>query len=249
MSENNILNNFGENISVALIGASGGVGNAFLNLLEKQNNVDRIYSFARSKINSSNKKTSYHHIDICDEKAIEQAAASLKGQELNIIIVCTGFLYNDEIGPEKSLKDLDFAKFQKVFAVNTYGPALVAKHFLPLIPKNKKSVFSALSARVGSIGDNHIGGWYAYRSSKAALNMILRTASIEMQRRFKESCVIGLHPGTVETALSEPFRSNVKDEKLFSPSYAAECLLNVINNVSPEHSGKIFAWDGEEIPY
>ena len=173
----------------------------------------------------------------------------MKGQELNIIIVCTGFLYNDEIGPEKSLKDLDFAKFQKVFAVNTYGPALVAKHFLPLIPKNKKSVFSALSARVGSIGDNHIGGWYAYRSSKAALNMILRTASIEMQRRFKESCVIGLHPGTVETALSEPFRSNVKDEKLFSPSYAAECLLNVINNVSPEHSGKIFAWDGEEIPY
>ena len=187
--------------------------------------------------------------DITEENIIEEAAGVLSGKKIDITIIATGVLHDEGLSPEKGLRELNIESFRRVFDTNTFGPALAAKHFLTLIPKDKKSVFAVLSARVGSISDNHIGGWYAYRASKAALNMILRSASIEVGRRFKRACIIGLHPGTVDTNLSEPFQGNVKEGRLFTPEYAAECLLKVINGATPEKSGKIFDWDNKEIPY
>lgn len=168
--------------------------------------------------------------------------------EIDIIIVATGILHGDNLSPEKSLRDLDMESFQQVFAINTFGPALIAKHFLPLLPKNKKSVFAAISARVGSIDDNRLGGWYAYRASKAALNMILKNTSVEMGRKYKNLAAIGLPPGTVDTHLSEPFQGNVQPDKLFSAEYSAKCLIRVIDNASASDSGNVYAWDGQKIP-
>lgn len=135
----------------------------------------------------------------------------------------------------------------RVMAVNVIGPALVAKHFLPHLPREGKSIFAALSARVGSISDNSIGGWHSYRASKAALNMVLKNVAIETARKYKSAAVIGLHPGTVDTGLSAPFQSNVKDGKLFTSQQSAQYLLSVLNNANAESTGKIFAWDGQEI--
>lgn len=249
MVERNFFNNFGDDLNVVLIGASGGIGRAFVDSLVIQDNVKNLYCFSRSGENFSGDTITNAKVDITDEGSVEDAANTLADIEIDIIIVATGILHGESLAPEKSLRDLDIENFRRVFDVNTFGPALVAKHFLPLIPKERKSVFATLSARVGSISDNHIGGWYAYRASKAALNMILRTTSIEVGRRFKQASIIGLHPGTVDTSLSEPFQSNVKEGKLFSPQFAAECLLKVINDATPEKSGKIFDWDNKEIPY
>ena len=137
----------------------------------------------------------------------------------------------------------------EVFRINTIGPALLAKHFLPLLRRDKKSAFAAISARVGSIGDNRLGGWASYRASKAALNMLLRTFSIEQARVNKNSVVVGLHPGTTDTGLSRPFQGNVPEGKLFTPAFVAERLLGVLDGLTPDATGQVFAWDGKRIEY
>ena len=136
-----------------------------------------------------------------------------------------------------------------VFAVNTIGPALVAKHFVPLMPRQGRSVFAALSARVGSIEDNRLGGWYSYRASKAALNQILRTLAIEVARTRPEAIVVGLHPGTVTSSLSAPFRSAESKPAPFTPEASAVHLLHVLERLSPRDSGRVFAWDAQPIPF
>ena len=140
------------------------------------------------------------------------------------------------------------SQLTQVFTINTFGPAIIARYFLPKMRRDRKSVFACLSARVGSISDNRLGGWYAYRASKSALNMIIKNCAIEMSRRNKQTCVVGLHPGTVDTDLSKPFQSGVAKNKLFSPTHSSECLLKVINDLSTVDSGKVFAWDGSEVP-
>ena len=140
------------------------------------------------------------------------------------------------------------ASFERVFRVNSFGPALVAKHFIPIMPRKRRGVLAMLSARVGSISDNQIGGWHAYRASKAALNMLVRNYAIEQRRRNEQFIAVSLHPGTVDTGLSKPFQSNVPGDKLFTPDQSAAYLLDVIENLSPEHSGKAFDWAGIEIP-
>jgi NAD(P)-dependent dehydrogenase (short-subunit alcohol dehydrogenase family) len=134
------------------------------------------------------------------------------------------------------------------FAVNAMGPALVLKHFQPLLPRNGKAVFAAISARVGSISDNRIGGWYSYRASKAALNMMLKCAAIEIGRTRKHQIMLGLHPGTVDTGLSKPFQSNVPDGKLFSAEQSAGYMLDAIEGASPDQSGSVIDWDGKTVP-
>ncbi len=124
---------------------------------------------------------------------------------------------------------------------------LNAKHFLPLLHKDKRAVFAALSAKVGSIPDNHLGGWYAYRASKVALNMMIKNASIKMGRRYKQAVIGGLHPGTVDSNLSKPFQSHAKVGKIFTPDYAAEKLISVLEDLSPDDSGNCFGWGGQEI--
>jgi NAD(P)-dependent dehydrogenase (short-subunit alcohol dehydrogenase family) len=147
------------------------------------------------------------------------------------------------------MREIDPQAMAEVLAVNSIGPALVAKHFLPKLSKNHKTVFAAVSARVGSISDNRLGGWASYRMSKAALNMLLKTASIEHARTRPESVVVALHPGTVATDLSQPFTRRVEPEKLFSPAYSAGQLLQVIDSVGPDDTGDFFAYDKSRVAF
>lgn len=233
------FSSFPEPFNAVVIGSSGGIGKAFVSALENHDNVERIFKLSR-------KEDADIHIDICDETSIEQAVAQIDSP-INLIIVATGLLHDDDLMPEKGLRDISADKMKKLFEVNTIGPTLLAKHFIPLIPRTGKSVFAALSARVGSISDNRLGGWHSYRTSKAALNMMLKNIAIETARKHKEAAIIGLHPGTVDTNLSSPFQSNVKEGKLFTPEKSTGYLLDVIDQVKAEDTGKIFAWDGQEI--
>ena len=237
------------NLNIAVIGASGGIGSALVRSYSAEP-TNTVHALSRSTIENSAKNVQAGSIDFADEASIEAAAESSACQApLDIVVVASGFLHNERMKPEKALRDVKAANFERNFFVNTIGPALVAKYFLPKLHRSRRAVFASLSARVGSIEDNQLGGWYAYRASKAALNMLLKTASIEMARKNKQAIVIGLHPGTVATALSEPFRSRVPSEKLFATDRAARQLIDVMNARDPVDSGKVFAWDGAEIPY
>ncbi|TNE48035.1 MAG: SDR family NAD(P)-dependent oxidoreductase [Deltaproteobacteria bacterium] len=245
------LDSFGESLRVVVVGATGGVGRALVEHLRVHPQVQTLFALSRRPLALQDPKVMALSVDITEETSIQAAVENMGGEApLDLVLVATGILHDGgELQPEKRLADLDMQKFAHVFAVNTFGPALLAKHLLPRLRRDRKAVFGALSARVGSIADNRLGGWYSYRSSKAALNMVLRTASIEVKRRNKTAAVVGLHPGTVDSGLSEPFQSSVPEHKLFTPAYAAERLLAVVEQVSAEDSGKHFAWDGQEIPY
>ncbi|NKI98809.1 SDR family NAD(P)-dependent oxidoreductase [Novosphingobium sp. SG707] len=229
--------------SAVIIGASGGIGHAFEAALIEEGGFETVHGFARSRPGAQ-------HIDLLDEASIAAAAAHVaKGPPPTLIIVATGLLHDGDLGPEKALRDLDPAWLAKVHAVNAIGPVLVAKHFLPLMPRTGRAVFAALSARVGSITDNRLGGWHGYRASKAALNMLVRNLAIEERRRNDRSIVVALHPGTVDTALSRPFQGNVAAGKLFDAERAALQLLDVIEGLKPHDSGKLFDFEGIEIPF
>jgi NAD(P)-dependent dehydrogenase (short-subunit alcohol dehydrogenase family) len=187
-------------------------------------------------------------IDIVDEDSIAAAAASVANTypATQLVIVATGLLHSNTKGPEKSLRELDPDWMMENFRVNALGPALVAKHFLPIMAKQDPICFAALSARVGSISDNRLGGWHSYRASKSALNMLIRNLAIEWQRKNSQSIIVGLHPGTVETALSAPFKGNPEHERL-NPARAAKHMLSVLHGLVPAQSGQIFAYDGSAI--
>jgi NAD(P)-dependent dehydrogenase (short-subunit alcohol dehydrogenase family) len=212
-----------------IIGATGGIGAAMADALEEEDTAVR--RFARPEL------------DVTDEASIAAAAAQAGSPDL--VVVATGLLHDGDFGPEKALRDLDPSWLARQYAVNAIGPALVAKHFLPIMPKSGRSVFAVLSARVGSISDNRLGGWYGYRASKAALNQLVRTLAIEDKRRNDRGIVVALHPGTVDTKLSKPFQQSGRD--LFKPDRAAVQLLDLIDGLKPQDSGKLFAWDGTEI--
>lgn len=229
--------------SAVVIGASGGIGAAFEAALIEEGAFEVVHGFARSR-------TGAQHLDLLDEPSIAAAAAHVaKGPPPGLIIVATGLLHGGEHGPEKALRDLDPDWLAKVYAINAIGPALVAKHFLPILPRSGRAVFAALSARVGSISDNRLGGWYGYRASKAALNMIVRNLAIEERRRNDRTIVVTLHPGTVDTALSRPFQGNVQPGRLFDPERAALQLLDVIEELKAPDSGKLFDFEGKEVPF
>ncbi len=239
------------NCTVAVIGASGGVGHAFVKLLADDDNVGDVYAFSRTPIEFAEKKVHSHWLDLTDEASIEAAAdVATADSRLDLVIVASGILHRDQqIRPEKSMREIDPQSLAEVLAVNTIGPALVAKHFLPKLSKGHKTVFAALSARVGSINDNRLGGWVSYRMSKAALNMLVKTAAIEQARSRPESIVVALHPGTVNTALSQPFTRRVESSRLFSPAHSAGKLLQVIDALGPEDCGGFFAYDSSRIDF
>ncbi len=238
-------------MAIAIIGASGGIGRALCQTLEKANPARPIYAISRSAKVPSGQSIRPLSMDIEDEDSIRAAAAEIKARGyLSAIIIATGMLSDAalNIGPEKSWRDQAFPNFEKVFAVNTFGPALVAKHFLPLLARKERVLFAALSARVGSISDNHLGGWHAYRASKAALNMLIRNYALELGWRNDQSICVSLHPGTVSTDLSSKFVTS-RARKVFSPQEAAGYLVTVMNALTPADTGKVFDWQGEEIPF
>lgn len=224
--------------SAVVIGASGGIGGALAARLSASGRYDIVHALSRSQTG----------LDLTDEASIAEAAASVgQGPAPALVIVATGVLH-DGRQPERSLRSLDADHMARDYRINAIGPALLAKHLLPLFPRDRRAVFAVLSARVGSIGDNRLGGWHAYRASKAALNMILKNLSIEMARTHPLAVISGLHPGTVATDLSAPFQGGVAAEKLFTPDHSAECLLRVTDGLTPGDSGGVFAWDGARIP-
>jgi NAD(P)-dependent dehydrogenase (short-subunit alcohol dehydrogenase family) len=222
-----------------VFGASGGIGAALINALETGSSFGHVIGFSR---------TSKHPVDLRDEASIKAAAEHVRAQGLlpSRIIVATGILHHQGNGPEKSLNQLDPSWMLENYQVNAIGPALIAKHFLPLSPRKERVVFAVLSARVGSISDNNLGGWHSYRASKAALNMLLRNIAIEYQWKNDKSIVVGLHPGTVETGLSAPFKGNPAATRL-TPNQSASRLLAVLDCLEPSQTGQIFAYDGSII--
>lgn len=234
--------------NIAVIGSSGAIGSAFTQQLAMLHPKATIHGFSRSIPTTHSNNIVHHTMDYKNEASIEASAALVsKESPLDVIIVATGLLHNETIKPEKSLRELSAEKLKTLFEVNTILPALIAKHFLPQLNKNSRSIFAALSARVGSISDNRLGGWYGYRASKAALNMIIKNAAIEIGRRNKQAIIVGLHPGTVDSHLSKPYQENVPAEKLFTPDFAVKKLLAVLENLTPPNSGQCFAWDGKAI--
>lgn len=235
------------NFKIAIIGASGAIGSALVTSLATESS-NTIYAFSRSKTKFTEKNISSHTIEYNDESSISAAAEIAGvGEELDLVVVTNGILHDEQLSPEKSLRDLSRKNLEKYFFTNTIEPMLVAKYFLKKLHNDKRAVFAALSARVGSISDNRLGGWYGYRASKAALNMMLKNASIEITRTKKQAIVVGLHPGTVDSKLSLPFQRNVPEKQLFDASYSATKLINVLKKLDVCDNGKVFAWDGKEI--
>jgi len=235
------------NRQIAIVGF-GAIGQAFHNILKESASSIHIFS---SKEYSSEDNLTYHYritYDSIEESLSRGASEALKRVDsFDLIIVTTGLLHTASILPERSVKDLSADKLLALFAANTIVPAAALKYLAPHLSKDRKSICATLSARIGSISDNRLGGWYSYRASKAALNMLIKCAAIEISRRNKQSIVVGLHPGTVDSNLSKPFQSGVPKGKLFTPHYSASCLVTVLANLQTEDSGKCFDYNGFQI--
>lgn len=232
----------------AVFGANGGIGAALTTLLAARDDVGEVHALSRRE-RPSHSKIVPHRFDLLDESSIAEACAAIGGT-LDLVIVATGRLVRESgAGPEKSWRALDGAAMAELFSINATGPAMIARHALPLLPKDRRAVFAAISARVGSISDNRLGGWHSYRASKAALNMLVKTFAIELGRSHPQAMAVTLHPGTVDTPLSRPFQRGVPAEKLFTPERSAQHLLDVIDGLSPAQSGQLIAWDGAAIPF
>jgi len=222
------------NERMAIIGASGGIGAALVEQARERG--AEVLALSRPAI------------DVGDEAGIARAAEAA-GADLSHVIVASGLLHRGEKTPERDWRQLDGEWMLENFRVNTVLPALVAKHFLPRMRRDGRSVFAVLTARVGSISDNRLGGWHSYRASKAAANQLVRTLSVELKRKNPAGIIVALHPGTVDTGMSKPFQRGVPEGKLFTAEVSAAHLWRVIDGLSTEDSGGFFAWDGSPIPF
>lgn len=216
-----------------VFGASGGIGAAVADVLEETHVVYRL------------SRASDPPLDITDEAGIAAAAEALP--QATLMVDCTGFLHDERFAPEKSWKHLSADAMAHSFAINATGPALLMKHFLPKLPRDEPAVFATISAKVGSITDNGFGGWYAYRASKAALNQIVKTASIELARKWKQAALVAIHPGTVDTRLSAPFAKAGLTVR--PPAEAARDIVAVLRGLDHASNGKFLTYAGEELPW
>ncbi|MGS7254024.1 SDR family NAD(P)-dependent oxidoreductase [Pseudomonas sp. SK] len=245
--------------NVLLCGASQGIGLALCTALLARDDVRQVWAVSRqASSNDALLALARQHagrvalVD-CDARD-EQALAALAHQvghgcdHLHLVISTLGILHQEGSKAEKSLAQLDLASLQASFATNAFAPVLLLKHLLPLL-RRQPATFAALSARVGSISDNRLGGWYSYRASKAALNQLLHTASIELKRLNPAATVLAVHPGTTDTRLSRPFQGNVPAGKLFTPAFAAQCLIELVGRLEPAESGSFWGWDGQRIEW
>ncbi|WIO74788.1 SDR family NAD(P)-dependent oxidoreductase [Porticoccaceae bacterium LTM1] len=241
-----------ENTDALIVGASSAIAQALMEALAQRGRVERIFAVSRTQppINFSNK---LHWLESdYSEQSIEQVCKQLKKgfhAKLSLLFICNGILHGDEVMPERKLESLNADKLAEVFRVNTLIPALWLGKLPQLLEKEISSVAVVFSARVGSIGDNRLGGWYSYRASKAALNMLVKTAAVECARRLPNCKLIAFHPGTTDTPLSKPFQKTVPAGKLFEPEFVAQQLLKIIANVKADGEAGYLDWAGKPIPW
>ncbi|MFM1811163.1 MAG: hypothetical protein RLZZ336_101 [Cyanobacteriota bacterium] len=230
----------------ALIVGGGGIGRALLEQLQHQAPSLQLHLATRTP-----QPGDACRLDLSDDASLQalKLLAESQWQPLRLVINTAGVLHGPDLQPEKRLAAVERRSLETSFSVNAFGPLLLAQAVAAALPTDQPSHFASLSARVGSIGDNHLGGWYAYRGAKAAQNQLLRTLAIEWRRRLPQCCVSLLHPGTTATALSRPFQASVQPGRLFTPARAASHLLQVLAGLTAAHSGGFWAWDGQPIPW
>ncbi|MCX7596052.1 MAG: SDR family NAD(P)-dependent oxidoreductase [Fischerella sp.] len=243
-----------------IVGASQGIGWGFVKKLLELESIARVYATYRQRESASElialldaypNRLFCLPMDITDEVQISEGVELLRGEidRLHLVINCVGILHEGTLQPEKSLRQINPENLMRYFQVNSIGAVLLAKHLLPLFRHGDRSIFASISAKIGSIGDNQLGGWYGYRASKAALNMLMRNVAIEYARTSSKTIVVTLHPGTTDTRLSKPFQKNVPPEKLFSVERTVNQLLAVLEKLQIEDSGQFFSWDGSRLPW
>ena len=247
-------------INALVIGATQGIGLGFVRSLLADQRVKKLFCTYRDVttatellelVKEHGERLVCLELDVTNETQIESALKQVKSEvnELHLALYCVGVLHEGDISPEKSLRHLNAENLLYTFHVNSIGAAIVAKHLAPIFGRNTHSIFAAISAKVGSIGDNRLGGWYGYRASKAALNMFMRTTAIEFGRRCPNTIVVALHPGTTDTRLSKPFQDNVPEEQLFSVEKTVNLLTGVMSKLTLEDSGTFYSWNGSELPW
>ena len=245
---------------VLVTGASSGIGLAMVDALLGNDAVGGVCAVSRcadaspalqALARTHGPRLQCIAADLTTDAGIDAVASGVRSatESLHLLVNCAGVLHSDALHPEKSLATLDRAALQQVFALNAFAPILLVRALLPLLDARSRCVIASLSARVGSIGDNKLGGWYAYRASKAAQNQLLRTLAIELRRTHPLATCVTLHPGTVDTPLSRPFQSRVPADALFTPARAARQLLDIIAGLQPRDSGRFIAWDGSDVPW
>ncbi|MEH2090037.1 SDR family NAD(P)-dependent oxidoreductase [Nostoc sp.] len=247
-------------VNALIVGASQGIGLGCVKKLLQDRRIAKIYATSRQPklalelialVDECPERLICLEMDITDELQIIKAVQKIHTQvdKLHLVVNCVGLLHEDTLQPEKSLRQINSENLLRYFQINSIGAVLLAKHLLPLFRHGERSVFATISAKLGSIGDNQLGGWYGYRASKAALNMLMRTAAIEYKRSCPKALIVTLHPGTTDTRLSRPFQGNVPAEKLFSVERTVTQLLAVIEQLQEGDSGHFFSWDGSRLPW
>ncbi|MBN3910731.1 MAG: SDR family NAD(P)-dependent oxidoreductase [Nostoc sp. NMS1] len=247
-------------VNTLIVGASQGIGLGFVKKLLKDDRIAKVYATYRQLESATDlialadehsERLICLEMDITDELQIVETIQKIRNQvdKLHLVVNCVGLLHEDTLQPEKSLRQINSENLLRYFQINSIGAVLLAKHLLPLFRHGERSVFASISAKLGSISDNKLGGWYGYRASKAALNMLMRTAAIEYKRSCPKALIVTLHPGTTDTRLSRPFQGNVSAEKLFSVERTVTQLLTVIEQLQEGDSGQFFSWDGSRLPW
>jgi NAD(P)-dependent dehydrogenase (short-subunit alcohol dehydrogenase family) len=249
-----------ENLRALVIGGSQGIGLGFVQYLLATNPATQVFAtYRRPQTATRLLSLAADHpqrlfcieLDVTEENQIIAGMKTIQvtTDRLHFVINCVGCLHQTDLQPEKSLRQINPDHLMRYFQVNSIGALLMAKHLLPLLNHDQPNLFATLSAKIGSIGDNRLGGWYGYRASKAALNMFLKTAAIEYGRKSKQTILVMLHPGTTDTRLSKPFQKGVPPEQLFSVDRTVKQLIDVLAKVTPADSGGFFSWDGRPLPW
>lgn len=236
-----------------VIGAGSTIATALVEQLQRNSDIDLIVTSSRNKIGYKHNKILKWQCDN-SETQIAHCLSQLPEGVIKYVFICNGVLHQDgedeqQIKPEKRLEDINPWQLTQVFNANTLTPLLWLKHLIKYLPTTTPSTITVFSARVGSIADNRLGGWYSYRASKAALNMLVKTAAIEYGRRNKQVKLLAFHPGTTDTPLSQPFQQNLGDKPLFTPQFVAEQLFKLLPNYPANGQASFIDWQGKDIKW
>ena len=240
-----------------VVGASRGIGLALTRQLLAGSAVEKVCATYRQEDTAhdllaiDDRRVELLQVDISSADSLNALSGELRARQHkpDLVINCAGILHEGDLQPEKSLSQCREETLARSFLVNSIGPLMLAKSVLPSMPRDRRCHFAVLSAMVGSIGDNRLGGWYGYRGSKAALNQFMKTLAIECRRSYPQLCVTAIHPGTTDSALSRPFQANVKPGKLYTPAETARRILDVLGGRQAEASGEFVNWNGSQIPW